>query len=251
MLATILTVAVVAAPAAPQLRSPEGLTEQRRQEAAKHFRKGDDAFHSEQFEEAEREFRKAIGLDPLMTLAHYRLGQTFMAERQFPDAVQAFVGCRNAFQELSRIGLRDAGELDRRRTEEINALRDSVAALQRNDQLAAQNQNNIRRMEDRVRELERARRSGGEDAGVPAEVTFSLGSAYLRAGSLPDAEREYVEALKTDPNLGEAHSNLAVVYLKTNRIEEAWKQVQAAEKSGFAVHPGLKKAIESRRSAPR
>jgi len=123
MLATILTVAVVAAPAAPQLRSPEGLTEQRRQEAAKHFRKGDDAFHSEQFEEAEREFRKAIGLDPLMTLAHYRLGQTFMAERQFPDAVQAFVGCRNAFQEISRIGLRDAGELDRRRTEEINALR--------------------------------------------------------------------------------------------------------------------------------
>jgi len=177
-----------------------------------------------------------------MTLAHYRLGQTFMARRLFPDAVEAFVGCRNAFQEISRIGLRDAGELDRRRTEEINALRDSIATLQRNDQLAAQNQNNIRRMEDRVRELERVRQSGGEDAGVPAEVTFSLGTAYLRAGSLEDAERAYLEALKT---------NLAVVYLKTNRIEQAWQQVLAAEKSGLSVHPGLKKDIESRRPAPR
>jgi Flp pilus assembly protein TadD len=109
----------------------------------------------------------------------------------------------------------------------------------------------IRRMEDRVRELERVRQSGGEDAGVPAEVTFSLGTAYLRAGSLEDAERAYLEALKTNPDLGEAHSNLAVVYLKTNRIEQAWQQVLAAEKSGLAVHPGLKKDIESRRLAPR
>jgi Tfp pilus assembly protein PilF len=247
---TILTF-LLALAADPQQRAPEGLTEQRRQEAAKHFRKGDEAFHSEQFEEAEREFRKAIGLDPLMTLAHYRLGQTFMARRLFPDAVQAFIGCRNAFQEIARIGLRDAGELDRRRTEEINALRDSIATLQRNDQLAAQNQNNIRRMEDRVRELERVRQSGGENAGVPAEVTFSLGTAYLRAGSLEDAEREYLEALKNNPDLGEAHSNLAVVYLKTNRIEQAWQQVLAAEKSGLAVHPGLRKDIESRRTAPR
>ncbi len=250
MLATILALAVVVAPT-PQQRSPEGLTEQRRQEAAKHFRKGDEAFHSEQFEEAEREFRKAIGLDPLMTLAHYRLGQTFMAERQFPDAVQAFEGCRSAFEEIARIGLRDAGELDRRRTQEINALRDSIATLERNDQLAAQNQNNIRRMEDRVRELERVRQTGGENVGVPAEVAFSLGTAHLRAGSLDAAERAYLEALKTNPNLGEAHSNLAVVYLKTNRIELAWQQIQAAERSGFSVHPGLKKDIESRRSAPR
>ena len=30
---------------------------------------------------------------------------------------------------------------------------------------------------------------------MPAEVTFSLGTAYLRAGSLEGAEREYLEAL--------------------------------------------------------
>jgi len=242
---------VLASAAAPQQRGSDTLSEQRRQEAAAHFRKGDEAFHSERFEEAEREFRSAIGLDPLMTLAHYRLGQTFMSERLFPDAVQAFEGCRNAFLEIAKLGLRDAGELDRRRTEEMNALRDSIATLQRNSQLANQNQNNIRRMEDRVRELERMRQSGVEGMGVPAEVVFSLGSAHLRAGSLPDAEREYLEALKLNPGLGEAHSNLAVVYLRTNRIEEAWKQVQAAEKAGFSVHPGLKKDIESRRSAAR
>jgi Flp pilus assembly protein TadD len=107
-------------------------------------------------------------------------------------------------------------------------------------------------MEDRVRELERMRQEGSTDYAVPAEVFFSLGSAYFRAGSLPDAVREYLEALRVNPKLGEAHSNLAVVCLMTNRIEEAWKQVKAAEKSGFKVHPQLKKDIESRRKgAPR
>jgi len=249
MLATLTLVVAVAL--APGQRGSDALAEQRRTEAQVHFRKGDDAFQAERFEEAEREFRTAIGLDPLLTLAHYRLGQAFMSERRYPDAIQAFEGCRHAFLEIARIGLQDAGELDRRRTEEIAALRDSIAMLQRNDRLAAQNQNNIRRMEDRVRDLERVRQSGDAGVAVPAEVPFSLGSAHFRAGSLPEAEHEYLEALKINPGLGEAHSNLAVVYLMTNRIEDAWRQLKAAEKAGVAVHPGLKKDIESRRSAPR
>src|SRR4030095_8823482 len=86
---------------------------------------------------------------------------------------------------------------------------------------------------------------------APLATAQTSGSVYLRAGSLEDAERAYLEALKTNPDLGEAHSNLAVVYLKTNRIEQAWQQVLAAEKSGLSVHPGLKQDIESRRPAPR
>jgi tetratricopeptide (TPR) repeat protein len=243
----LITLVAAALLGSPQIAN-DPVAEQHRQQAREHYRTGDEALHSERFEDARREFAEAVRLDPLMTLAHYSLGQALMALKRYSEAIKAFQGCRDAFVEISRLGLQQTAEIERRRTQEIEALRETLGILQRNSQLSSQNQSNIRRMEDRVRQLERTRDAGSTDYAVPPEVFFSLGSAYLRAGSLPDAEREYLEALRINPKLGEAHSNLAVVYLMTDRIEEAWNQVKAAEKSGFKVHPQLKKDIESRRS---
>jgi tetratricopeptide (TPR) repeat protein len=224
----------------------DGLEEQQRRDALKHYRKGDEALHAEKLEEAAREFNTAIRLDPLLTVAHYGLGQSYMGLRRYPDAVKAFEGCREAFLAVSNLGLRNAAEADRRRTEAIQALRESIALLQRNTRLATANQNSVRQLEERVRELERARQGGGEGLDVPAEVPFSLGSAYFRAGSLRDAEREYLAAIKANPKLGEAHSNLAVVYLLTDRPRDAQREVEVAEKAGFPVNPKLKQDIESK-----
>lgn len=78
---------------------------------------------------------------------------------------------------------------------------------------------------------------------VPAWISIALGSAYFRNGSMGDAEREYREALKADPMLGEAHNNLAVVYMTTKRYQEAWAQIAAAEKADFKVNPQLKEDL--------
>jgi tetratricopeptide (TPR) repeat protein len=251
VLATLASLVLCAAADALPQQPPDPLAEQQRSEALAHYRRGDEALHSERFAEAEAEFEAAIRLDPLLTLAHYGLGQALMAQRRYPEAVKAYEGCREAFLEIARIGLQDQTELERRRTQAIAELRTSIAMLQRSTSLANQNQNTIRRMEDRVRELERMR-PGSEGAfSVPAEVLFSLGSAWFRAGSLEEAERWYEEALEANPRLGEAHSNLAVVCLRANRIEEAWGHIRAAEKAGFRVNPQLKKDVESRRREKR
>jgi tetratricopeptide (TPR) repeat protein len=79
---------------------------------------------------------------------------------------------------------------------------------------------------------------------TPAWISIALGSAYFRSGAMSDAEREYLEALKADPKLGEAHNNLAVVYMLTQRYAEANAEVKAAEKSGFRVNPQLKEDLK-------
>jgi Flp pilus assembly protein TadD len=66
-------------------------------------------------------------------------------------------------------------------------------------------------------------------------------------GRLDDAEREYKAAVTSDGRLGEAHSNLAVVYLEQGRIADAERSVAAAEKAGFRVNPQLKDDIRARR----
>jgi tetratricopeptide (TPR) repeat protein len=244
---SVLTLVSLAAVAlGPAAAATEGLDEKQRQDALKRYRRGEDALQGERLEEAAREFAAAARLDPLLTLAHYGLGQANMGLKRYPEAVKAFEGCREAFLAIGSLGLRNAAEADRRRTEAIDALRESIALLERNSRRASANQNAVRRMEDRLRDLERARQQGGEGLDVPAEVPFSLGSAYFRVGSLPDAEREYLAAIRANPRLGEAHSNLAVVYLLTNRPQDAQRELEAAEKAGFRVNPQLKKDVESR-----
>jgi Flp pilus assembly protein TadD len=112
------------------------------------------------------------------------------------------------------------------------------------------------RSQDRLRQVQEQRRqiqefySRGTNLSlgnsVPAFVSLALGSAYFRSGKLVDAEREYKAAIAADPKTGEAHSNLAVVYLETGRYADADRAVAAAEKLGLKVHPQLKKDIKDK-----
>jgi len=102
-----------------------------------------------------------------------------------------------------------------------------------------------------MRSLERLRGSDHGVADPPAEFALALGSAYLRSGSVDEAEKAYREALKLRPKYGEAHNNLAVICIKRGNYEEAHTHVKAAQKAGFKVHPQLVADIETARRADR
>lgn len=58
----------------------------------------------------------------------------------------------------------------------------------------------------------------------------SLGVAYLNNGRLPEAEREFVAALRLRPSYAEAHTNLGNAYLNQNRLKEALSEYLAVIK---------------------
>jgi Flp pilus assembly protein TadD len=86
-----------------------------------------------------------------------------------------------------------------------------------------------------------------DPARPPGEVSLALGSAYFRNGQLEDAEREWKVAIGTNSSLGEAHNNLAVVYMMSGRFDEAEGSIAAAERAGFRVNPQFKQDLKSRR----
>src|SRR5882762_9673522 len=90
-----------------------------RQEALEHYRAGQAHMRAETWAEAEREFKTAIKLDPLLTLAHYGLGQTYMYTRRYPEAVGASTACNDAYMQLAALQLTDSLLADQRRDEEI------------------------------------------------------------------------------------------------------------------------------------
>jgi tetratricopeptide (TPR) repeat protein len=207
-------------------------------EAMRHLRLGEDSMRLEQWDSAEAEFRSAIRLEPSLEMAHYHLGQVYMATRRYPAAVRAYLGCRDAFVTSNR--QRALGDLEAQR-----ALDDQIKAVQEQESALASGTGNVLsggkfELDRRIADLRALQRQSKSTAGIPAWISVALGSAYFRSDAIPDAEREYLAALQADPKLGEAHNNLAVVYLQTGRYDKAEEEISAAEKNGFRVNPQLK-----------
>ena len=213
------------------------------------YRQGFDSMRAEAWDEAAKSFESAIEIDPAFDLAHYMLGRVRMAQKQFTAAVAAFTKARSLLLAGAAQHFATAQDAQRARRDKIT----DIDELLRQYRLAPPTQqtlDTIRQLEERRRQLQENIRQGNDisvDTTIPAYVSLSLGSAYFRTGNLAEAEKYYKEALATDPKAGEAHNNLAVVYLETGRAVEAEKEVQAAERSGFKVHPQLKADIQAAR----
>jgi Tfp pilus assembly protein PilF len=237
-------VALLLLVAATPLRAQTGLVDdQTRRQALDLYRMGQEYMAAERFDLAAQSYTAAIDKDPLLTVAHYQLGQAYMNLKRYGSAIQAYKGCLDALSRLHALEESSKFQVDKMREEEIRELR--VEINQVKDVSAIKREV----LEQRLHSLESQRADYRAEFHPPAFVLLALGSAYFRNGDLPTAEAEWEAAVDADPKYGEAHNNLAVVYMMTKRKKEAEEAVKAAEKSGFRVNPKLKEDIK-RMSTP-
>ena len=222
--------------------------EQLRQRARPQYEQGLDQMRQEAFDAAAKSFEAAVAIDDSFDMAYYMLGRAHMARKQYAAAVYALVKCRNLHQAAVSGDFANMQERERLRRERLQDLDRLISGLQLVPQ-TTRIQEQIRQLEERKRQIQDLDRARGLDStrAVPGFVSLSLGSAYFRSGNLPEAEKAYVAAVAADPKIGEAHNNLAVVYMETGRYAEAEQAVRAAEKAGVKVSPELKDEIEKRR----
>lgn len=215
------------------------------------YRVGLENLRAEQWDKAERAFQNAIDIDTTFEMAYYGLGRSLLPQKRYADSVVAFSKCRDLYQAQSGRQFSNAQEAQRYRRDRILEVDENLRSLQTGPQ-SQRVQDQIRQLQIYRLTLQDAIQRGsnmtlGGAAIVPAFVSLSLGSALFRLGRLADAEREYKAAVEADPKVGEAHSNLAALYLETGRIREAEAAVKAAEKVGFKVNPMLKDDIAARK----
>ena len=229
--------------------SAQPVDEVSRKNALVHSRLGEELMRAEQFEKASNEFSSAVKLDPLLTIAHYELGQAHMSLKRYVEAVHAYVGCREAFRQIAGLIVSNDVVMDNRREEEIRELRDSIRRFQSGQIKTAYRDPSlmVAKLEQRIADLERTKQRGTIGFETPAEVSLALGSALFRNGQREEAEIEWKAAAEVNPKLGEAHNNLAVIYMQTGRLDEADAELKLAEKNGFRVNPQFKDDLKSRR----
>ena len=213
-----------------------------RRQAMDLYRTGMEFMSSERFDKAAEAFTASIEKDPLLTVSHYQLGQAYMNLKRPASALQAYKGCLEAMEALHHLEESNKIEVDKQRKDTIREMRDE---LNRNVKIDP-----LRRtvIEQRVREMEQERTATiGGPFRAPGFVLLAIGSAHFRNGDREAAEAQWRAAVDANPNLGEAHNNLAVVYLQKGQKADAENAVKQAEKNGFKVNPQLKADIQKLR----
>jgi tetratricopeptide (TPR) repeat protein len=198
---------------------------------------------------------KAIAFDPLLAVAHYGLGQTYMYQQRFREAARAFATSREVFRCAPPL----SEEERKRRTAAIADLREALrtADQRRIRQLGAKWREmngdvttpgaGIRSAQEAERLLAELESSLKHFDPSPSGVTLALGTALFQTGDIAGAEEAFRAVLARDPRSGDAHHNLALVCTITDRLEEAEREVQAAAKAGVPIHPRLREEIERRK----
>jgi len=222
---------------------------QERERARPYYRTAWEHMKVEAWPEAAAAFQQAIDIDPKFEDAYYGLGRAQMGMKEFTRAIGSYTRCRDLYRAEAGRQFTSQQEAQRYRQDRITELDEIIRQYQSGPQ-TMQTQDRLRQLQEQKNQIQQRLMRGvnmSVSSGVPAFVSLALGSAYFRSGAMADAEREYKAALEDDPKSGETHNNLAVVYLMTDRPQEADKEVKAAEKAGFRVHPNLKADIEKRK----
>jgi tetratricopeptide (TPR) repeat protein len=195
-------------------------------------------------------FRRAADTDPAFEMAYYGLGRAHMGQKRYADAAAALARCRDLYAAESGRRFTNTQEAQRHRKDQMMEIDELIRQYQTGPQTMRTSET-LRQLNERKRQLQETINRGTNLAianTVPAYVSLSLGSAYFRSERIADAEREYKATLAADPRSGEAHNNLAALYLHTGRYGEADQAVKAAERTGFKVNPGLKDDIKKKKA---
>jgi tetratricopeptide (TPR) repeat protein len=220
-----------------------------RERARPHVRAAWGFMRVEAWAEAEKSFQQAINVDAEFEDAYYGMGLARMRMKRYADAIAAYVKCRDLYSSYAGKQFTNRQEAQRYRQDRLTEIDELIRQYQSGPQSMA-NQDRLRQLQEQRRQIQEYVSRGHNDMiiqnSVPAFVSLALGSAYFRTERFTDAEREYKAAIVADPKSGEAHSNLAVVYLQTGRYREADDEVKAAERAGYKVHPELKREIKAK-----
>jgi len=225
-------------------------SEEDRREAQRHYRSGQEFMRAEKFDRAAEEFTKAVQNDPLFTIAHYFLGQAYGSQKRYAQAIKAYQNCVEACRAIYALRQTNRFEAEKLRDEEIRELRDTVSRMQHQGP-ASGLALRATQLEQQLQNVQNRKTSVETPFQPPAEVLLALGSALFRENRLSEAESEWLAAVEVNPKLGEAHNNLAALYLMTGRFDESEREIKAAESNGYRVNPQLKEDLKNARAKKR
>ncbi len=225
--------------------------------AERHYNTGVQALVAGNYTKAREEFDKSLASAPGFPPALLGRGHVELAGKNFAEALRDYTAARDGYTAFGDTLQRFEMERYAKTQDEIRQLRDQQRELQNqargpgSEEGQTTTQINLERtIEQRIQSLEAVQMpttSGGNEP--PGDVYFHIGNALFRLERYDEARVEWETCARKSEKFPLVRNNLAVVYLKAGRIDDARRAVAEAESLGMTVNPALKAEIERRAAA--
>jgi Flp pilus assembly protein TadD len=204
--------------------------------------------HDFQYQAAVAEYREAVKLAPQIPQIHAALGLALSSAGLGQYAVEEFTAALRLRPDfaVAHVGLayvlsQQLGRVDEAIAAYQTALEANPQLMQARDgltQVQAAKQSAADRVPDRRRRA--------QEHPNDALAHLDLGVEQARAGQLDGAVQALRHAVELDPAIGRAHADLALLLYLRKDYPAAWREAQAAEKSGFTPGADLRSLLRAK-----
>jgi len=219
--------------------------------ATKYFEKGKSYFQNEKFKKAEEEFNTCIEKMPEHVYAHFYLTQILNNKGDLDKALEHIQRAKENFEIMADLHAYSYQQYcDKLRSEkgqlqtELRDLKDKLPGIQ-DPELKSRYERAITEKEHRVSTItSRLAEPFGQERTIPADYFYWHGNVFYKLKKFQEAHRQYLEAVKRNPQHGNAYNNLANLYYMAKQYQKALEYLKHAEEHGVEVNPEFKKAIQ-------
>jgi tetratricopeptide (TPR) repeat protein len=204
-------------------------------------------------EKCEQEALACLGRLPEHHEAHLLMTQVFYKRGEYGPALEHVRAAEEGYLKLTEAMTVLEQKRMKAQTDSVAGLIDDVQNYTAADQAAksrgsCQPDRYSKDLEDAKNKLIKEGRWTDKDPGqamtqVPADYHFLHGNCLFRLKRLPEAEAEYLLAVKINPDYSEAYNNLINLMFMEKRLDEARSLLSQAEAHKASIQPGLKKAV--------
>lgn len=222
------------------------------QRAAAECQEGTRLLTANDVAKAKERFGKALGFVATYPDAHLGMGHVDMREGKFDEALKEYQLAREGYQELGESLMDLQGKRFNETQRTIGTLRDNLRNLR-----SSQTQNSARAdptridreaamIEDQIRRLEAVQMPmRDKPTEAPGEIYFHMGNAQFRLERIDDAIASWETCAQKAPKFSMVFNNLAVVYWKKGRLDDAKKALAHAKELGFPVNPQFQADLDA------
>lgn len=214
------------------------------------FLKGKKNFLKEDYRKAEKELKKCLKRMPehsgayfFLSQISYKWGNFERSLEEIESAKKNYVYLDNIKTNLEQLYIFELQEQKREKEERLQLLRESLSRTQ-----TAEERSKIEAVIGTVEadigtinsQLSRPLPSSEQ---IPADYFYFHGNILFKLKKYEEANIQYQEVIKINPQHGDAYNNLASLYYMGKQYQRALDYLEQAEANGAKINPEFKKAI--------
>ena len=211
-------------------------------------------FAKDNLDKAEKKLLEALAIMPEHADAYYLMAQIQLKRKEFSQALASITAAEKNYATIAKFHTFTHQQyLDQLRQqrqglqEQLDQIRERLSQMPASSHGRSDYEKSTQAITRTIQQIDTRLNSPIPPTfEIPAGYFYIHGNVLYRLGMLVDAAAQYQEAIRIDPNLGNAYNNLALVSFSLGKYQEALDCLLRAEAAWVKINPDFRRALEAK-----